>query len=68
VDICAGALQYGVGLFLYLKKEKDAFSAGEQKKKDAQCKKGHIVFPQEENKPNKEAAAPSQKDQEQPPE
>lgn len=31
-DICAGALQYGVGLFLYLKKEKGAFPAGEQKK------------------------------------
>nr|WP_289499921.1 hypothetical protein [Faecalibaculum rodentium] len=31
-DICAGALQYGVGLFLYLKKGQDAFPAGEQKK------------------------------------
>lgn len=31
-DICAGALQYDVGLFLYQKKEKDALPAGEQKK------------------------------------
>lgn len=29
VDICADALQYGVGFFLYLKKEQNAVSAGE---------------------------------------
>lgn len=67
-DIRTDALQYGVGFFLYLKEEQDAFAAGEQEKQDAQGKKGHIPFPQEENKPNKEAAAPGQKGQEQPPE
>lgn len=67
-DIRADALQHGIGFFLYLKEEKDAFPAGEQEKQDAQGKKGHIPLPQEENKPNKEAAAPGQKGQEQPPE
>ena len=64
--IRADAFQHGVGFFLYLKKEQDAFSAGEQEKQDAQGKKGHIPLPQEENKPDKEAAAPGQKGQEQP--
>ena len=67
VDIHADALQHSVGFFLYLKKEQDAFSAGEQEKKSAQGKKVHIPFLKEENKPNKEAAAPGQKGQEQPP-
>ena len=63
---CADALQHGVGLFPYLKEEQDAFPAGEQEKQDAQGKKVHISFLQEENKPNKEAAALGQKGQEQP--
>ena len=67
-DIHADALQHSVSFFLYLKKEQDAFSAGEQEKKSAQGKKVHISFLKEENKPNKEAAAPSQKGQKQPPE
>ena len=66
-DIHADALQYSVGFFLYLKKEQDAFPAGEQEKQDAQGKKVHIPLPQEENKPDKEAAAPGHKGQEQPP-
>ena len=66
-DIRADALQYRVGFFLYLEEEQDAFPAGEQEKQDAQGKKGHIPFPKEENKPNKEAAAPGQEGQEQPP-
>ena len=41
-DIRADALQHGIGFFLYLKEEKDAFPAGEQEKQDAQGKKGHI--------------------------
>lgn len=57
-DIRADALQYNVGFFPYQKKEEDAFPTGKQEKQDAQCKKGHIPFPQEENKPNQEAAAP----------
>ena len=57
-DIRADALQHGVGFFLYLKEEQDAFPAGEQEKQDAQGKKGHIPFLKEENKPNKKAAAP----------
>ena len=40
--IRADALQHGIGFFLYLKEEKDAFPAGEQEKQDAQGKKGHI--------------------------
>jgi len=68
VDIRAGALQYGVGFFLYLKKEQDAFPTGEQKKHDTKCKKRHILFPEEEDKPNKETAGPDQESQDQPPE
>ena len=66
-DIRADALQYRVGFFLYLKEEQDTLPTGEQEKQDAQGKKGHIPFLQEENKPNKEAAAPGQKGQEQQP-
>ena len=67
-DIRADALQHSVGFFSYLKEEQDALPAGEQEKQDAQDKKVHIPFPQEEDKPDKEAAAPGQKGQEQPPE
>ncbi|MCM1222212.1 MAG: hypothetical protein NC548_47860, partial [Lachnospiraceae bacterium] len=68
VDIHAGALQHSVGFLPYLKKEEDSFPARGQKEQDAQGKKGRIPVPEEEDKPDKEAAAPGQEGQDQPPE